>query len=104
MTPTSILIVVIIVFVTMIIAAMVLLRVRIGKPKSGSPASFATRRNSIIIVFVIFIFLMLWINRMVSGELAEQGVSGTTAMLVAVVGGASVNILLIDFIRKKRYS
>ena len=44
---------------------------------------------------------MIWINRILSGELAEQGLSDTIAVLVAVVGGASVILLLIDFARKK---
>ena len=101
MTPTSILMVVITLFVSMLIAGMVLFRVKIGKSKTDSPVTFATRRNSIVIIFVILIFLMIWINRILSGELAEQGLSDTIAVLVAVVGGASVILLLIDFARKK---
>ena len=101
MTPTSILMVVITLFVSMLIAGMVLFRVKIGNSKTDSPVTFATRRNSIVIIFVILIFLMIWINRILSGELAEQGLSDTIAVLVAVVGGASVILLLIDFVRKR---
>jgi hypothetical protein len=101
MTSNTMLMVAISVFVMMVVSAMILLRIKIGKPKEGSPAAFATKRNSILIVFVILIFLMIWINRMVSGELVEQGISSTIAMLVAVGGGASIILLLVDMFRKK---
>ena len=101
MTSNAILMVVVIIFVMMLVAAMILLRARIGKPSASSPVAFATRRNSMLIVFVIVIFLMIWINRMISGDLEEQGVSEKIAMLVAVGGGASVILLLVDLIRKK---
>ena len=101
MTPTSILMVVIILFVSMLIAGMVLFRINIGKSKTDSPVTFATRRNSIVIIFVILIFLMIWISKMMNGDLDEQGMSVTTTVLVAVIGGASIILLLIDLIRKK---
>ena len=101
MLNSSLLTLVVIFFVTMLLAGMILLRVKIGRSKRNDPIAIATRRNSIVIIVIILVFLMVWLNSFSSGKLEQEGVSDRTVIILAALGIGSVLLLLVVFFRRK---
>jgi len=91
--------------VIMLLAGMIFFRIKIGRVGSRNRISAAYRRNNLVIAVIVLYFFLFLCSPFLRGGSENGGITGWKAIfagITALVGIASVILILYGSFKKKR--